>query len=151
MLSLAIFETIMCWSKLLFTLKKWGDIYTNSLNCGASESVSNGFYFPNSSWIDLAVYSFSLSHPFCLFSNLVFPNHGQGSECVCCACIFALLPTLHHCPLMFFPSLLLLSSSLLLWLVLEKELHASTLLDKTDGSSIALASIAGLTGVEPNR
>ncbi|XP_036975006.1 uncharacterized protein LOC119029961 isoform X21 [Acanthopagrus latus] len=45
----------------------------------------------------------------------VFPNHGQGSESVCCACIFALLPALHHCPLMFFPSLsflLFLSPSL---------------------------------------
>lgn len=56
--------------------------------------------------------------------------------------------TVHWC---FSPLFLFSSSSLLPWLVLEKELHASTLLDKTDGSSIALASIAGLTGVEPNQ
>lgn len=56
--------------------------------------------------------------------------------------------TVHWC---FSPLFLFFFSSLFPWLVLEKELHASTLLDKTDGSSIALASIAGLTGVEPNQ
>lgn len=88
------------------------DIHHISLNSGAWDSGSNGLICPT---LVGSMRLFSLSHPFCLFSNLVFPNHGQGSESVCCACIFALLPTLHHCPLMFFPSLsffLFLSPSL---------------------------------------
>ena len=68
---------------------------------------------PNTSWINVAVNSFSVSHPLCLSSNLVFPNHERGrnlSAALASSPSSLLSITVHWC----FSPLLLYSSSLLL-------------------------------------